>query len=246
MQALILAAGDGARLRPLTERLPKCLIPIAGKPILDHQISALRRNSVEYLTLVTGAHEAQVRQHVKNDKKIHIVSNADFKSTNILYSFFMGLAALESKEDLIVLAGDVVFEDAVVAGLLSALNSDILLCVNRKACGDEEVKVSLHKERVLRLGKNLDSAASYGEFLGVFCVKQALLPRLESLTQQMVIHGGKNSYLFDMINRLIEEGTTVRAFEVNDLLWEEIDFILDVERASKKLLSRVSFSGGSA
>lgn len=241
MQALILTAGEGGRLKPLTDHLPKCLITVAGKPILDYQLSALRPSGVKEIWIITGAHESLVRKHVAHDGMIHTLFNPDFRTTNILYSFWLGLGALPSEEDLIVLAGDVVFEEAVIERLVVSDSSEVILCAHRKACGEEEVKVVRKGLEVLRLGKTLSPKDSYGEFLGVFYLKKTLLPRTRDIVGQMIQKGQKGCYLFDLLNRLIEEKPgCVSMLEVNDLLWEDIDFPSDVQRASEKIYAQTS------
>jgi choline kinase len=237
MQAVILAAGEGTRLAPLTLTTPKCLIEIAGRPVLDYQLRALRAAGARVTTVVTGSLAQKVESYLAPLSGTQTVHNEVFKTTNILVSFWRALRdAVVDGEDLIVIAGDVVFEEGLLAKLDAVPGAGLVLCVNRKACGEEEVKVLLDGDRVSELGKKLDPAKAYGEFLGVFMVRAALVPAVKTLAGGMVAGGEEKAYLFNMLNRLIsEKKADVKAFEVGDALWEEIDFYEDIERVSAKL-----------
>lgn len=236
MQAVILAAGEGTRLAPLTHTTPKCLIDIAGRPVIDYQLAALSVAGVHKTAVVTGHLAPKVDAWLASKPDVKTVYNDVYKTTNILTSFDYALkGAVADGEDLIVIAGDVVFEENLLKRL-SAVPADLVLCVNRKACGEEEVKVVLEDGRVRELGKKLDPKTAYGEFMGVFLARGPLVAQVKSLVARMVSGGEGKSYLFDMMNRLIREKTAeARAFEVGDALWEEIDFYEDVERVSAKL-----------
>jgi UDP-N-acetylglucosamine diphosphorylase / glucose-1-phosphate thymidylyltransferase / UDP-N-acetylgalactosamine diphosphorylase / glucosamine-1-phosphate N-acetyltransferase / galactosamine-1-phosphate N-acetyltransferase len=83
MQCVILAAGKGTRLRPLTDNCPKPLVQVSGKPLLDHVVSALP-SSVDELIIVTGYLEEQIREHcgeVYMGKKVHYVRQAEQRGT---------------------------------------------------------------------------------------------------------------------------------------------------------------------
>lgn len=236
MQAVILAAGEGTRLAPLTHTTPKCLVDIAGRPVIDYQLAALRAAGVRTTALVTGHLAAKVDAYLAGRPDVKTVFNDVYKTTNILTSFGYALkAAVNDGEDLFVIAGDVVFEEGLLKRL-SGVPGDLVLCVNRKACGEEEVKVVLDGDRVGELGKKLDPAAAYGEFLGVFMARGPVVAAVKALVARMVSGGQGKAYLFDMMNRLIAEKTAeAKAFEVGDALWEEIDFYEDIERVGAKL-----------
>ena len=239
MQALILAAGEGRRLLPLTADLPKCLVPIAGRPVLDWQISALRAAGVGQIGVVTGAHAEKVDAHVRTMPFVRTAHNPEFRVSNVLESFRLGLAGVNGDEDLIVLAGDVVFDPLVVEKLAAARGADIVLCVNRRVCGEEEVKVEGSADEILRLGKKLDPANAYGEFLGVFRVTRERIAEVRQTADRILGEGNRQAYLFDMINRLIDgHGCRVQGLETADLAWEEIDFLEDVARAEKRFAAR--------
>lgn len=235
MQALILAAGEGRRLLPLTERVPKCLVRIAGKTILERQAQALRSVGVQKIHVVTGAHAQSVEEFVAPWPDVVTAHNPEFRTSNVLASFRLGLRTTDPGSDLIVMAGDVVFDARVMEELAAASGADVFLCVNRKPCGEEEVKVEIENGVLARLGKTLDPRNAYGEFLGVFRVTSGTRADVGRITETMIAEGNRQAYLFDMLNRLIRDHRRrIAPLETGDLAWEEIDFPEDVERAERR------------
>ena len=119
MQAVILAAGNGTRLRPLTDHLPKCLVEVGGQPILQYQLEALCEAGVRECIIVVGHRAAQVRSAFGTRFRglsITYVENKVFETTNNIYSLW--LARREITGDLLLLEGDVIFEPDLLTDLL--------------------------------------------------------------------------------------------------------------------------------
>lgn len=89
MNAIILAAGQGQRLRPLTEHLPKCLIPIGGTPILTHMLERVERCGLTDVVIVAGFEADRIRGHVTRLPlrriRVRFIINERFAETNNLY-----------------------------------------------------------------------------------------------------------------------------------------------------------------
>ena len=79
---IILAAGKGTRLYPLTKKKPKCLIKYHGKSILDHQLETCKKMKIQKIFLVCGYKSSQIKR-----KNIIKIKNEKYKTTNMLYSF---------------------------------------------------------------------------------------------------------------------------------------------------------------
>ena len=239
MQAVILAAGRGQRLAPVTNHLPKCLVPIDGKPLLQYQMEALKKWGVQKLCVVVGSHKEKIQDFLKSEPGIQVVENPEYQTTNIIASFWCALSVIKPADDLVVMAGDVLFEESVIKNLLESPEADMTLCVERKRCGEEEVKVILKGNLVTGLGKNLDPKNCYGEFLGVFKARRVVFEEIRQIVNEMVSARQVQGYLFDMINRLAQERKrVVRGLEIGDALWEDIDVWEDVERVTRKFRSK--------
>ena len=119
MRSLTLAAGLGSRLRPLTNDIPKCMVPFNGVPILEHQILKLREYGILDNFIVTGYRRERV--NLINSQEIH---NAEFNNTNMVYSWALARHLLDGKEPLIVSYGDIIYNGNTLSTLLS-LDKDV-------------------------------------------------------------------------------------------------------------------------
>jgi choline kinase len=113
-RALILAAGEGKRLRPWTDHAPKPLVPVNGRPILDRTLDALRQSGIQRVTVVAGHLEEVMRSHLEISSafEIEVVSNPRFRETNSMFSLLLGLSQID--EAVWIIEADVVFEPALL------------------------------------------------------------------------------------------------------------------------------------
>jgi len=117
--ALLLAAGTGTRLRPLTRNAPKCLTEVGGRPILDRLIHNLRAKGIERLVVVLGYQGDKIREflrHKAGDMQIDYVVNPDYRTTNNLYSLW--LARQQIQEPFLLVESDLVFEARMLDDML--------------------------------------------------------------------------------------------------------------------------------
>ena len=118
--AVLLAAGTGSRLQPLTLSAPKCLTEVGGEPILGRLIDGLRSQGFTRLVVVTGYLDRAVRDYVDanaGDLQVEYVFNSVFQTTNNIYSLWLARQALS--EPFMLVECDLVFEPAMLKGLLT-------------------------------------------------------------------------------------------------------------------------------
>lgn len=103
MNAIILAAGMGTRLRPLTNEIPKCLVSVNGEPMVERQIRMLKEKGITDITLITGyCHERLA--YLKEKHQVNFIHNPKFDQCNNIYSLYV---ALEIFRDSYIIEGDV-------------------------------------------------------------------------------------------------------------------------------------------
>jgi choline kinase len=124
LKALILAAGEGRRLRPLTNETPKCMVNIFGKSLLEHQLGVFHKLGIHEITVVTGYKADTIKipdvKYYKNEK---------YDSTNMVETLFC--AESELNGSVIVSYGDIIFEKPVVEKLIKS-NEDFSVVIDRK------------------------------------------------------------------------------------------------------------------
>ena len=126
MKAVILAAGQGTRLSPLTNRVPKCLVRLHGKPVMQRQLESLDKAGFEQCVVVVGYRGDQVEyQFGPNFRNVEItyVYNERFQETNNLYSLWLARDYLD--DDILLLECDLVFEDGLLKDLAQVTYPDV-------------------------------------------------------------------------------------------------------------------------
>ena len=173
--ALILAAGNGSRLAACSGELPKPLVPLHGKPLLEHVMSGAREAGIEKFVIVVGYRGSTIREWYESRPfacvDVAWVENPDYRKKN------NGVSVLCAKdlihEPFLLLMADHIFEPATASALLRQPlgRNEVILGVDRKVESvfdlDDATKVRLEGDRIVDIGKNLEryNALDTGMFL---------------------------------------------------------------------------------
>ena len=125
-KALILAAGMGTRLAPLTDNRPKCLVEVAGEPILYHQLSMLDRVGIEECVIAIGYKGSMIVDRFGSrfrSIKLTYVDNPWYAETNNIYS--LNLLSPFADDDCVLMEGDVLCEEGIIADLVASKSGDV-------------------------------------------------------------------------------------------------------------------------
>jgi choline kinase len=238
VRGLVLAAGPGRRLHPLTEALPKTLLSLSdGRTILDLALSNLRSVGVDEVVLVIGFAAGRIEERVPHLERryglrLELVFNDRAEEWNNAYSLWLAREAL--RDGVLLVNGDTVHPGAVEERLLGARGPGVLLAVDReKRLGDEEMKVLLSEDgRLLRISKGIDPAAAAGEYIGVALIEpsaaEALGDALEATWRR-----DPALYYEDGFQELVDRGGEVGVAPIGMLEWIEVDDHADLERAQE-------------
>jgi choline kinase len=147
-RAIILSAGQGSRLLPVTLDLPKCLIPFAGRTLIEWQIAALAANGITDIHVVTGFREGKVQAALAAVEGVRITTwfNPFYKVADNLGSCWIARAAMD--RDFIILNGDTLVSPEIVATLLAGASAPITVTVDVKDAYDgDDMKVRREGDR---------------------------------------------------------------------------------------------------
>lgn len=252
-KAIVIAAGRGRRLMPYTDQMPKCLVPVAGRSILEWQLAAFRACGVEEAVIIHGylGHVLEERARTLGPG-IRFVRNPEFETNNILHSLFCARAELEGP--VLLTYSDIVFTPDVVRALIDT-DGDICLTIDRDFADIydgrtehplEEAEVAGLDEhgRVRRVGKRaLPAERAYGEFIGLakltgrgtswFTGAWAELDQLYAGRDHEPFQRAtafRNAYLTDLLQHLIDAGHPLTPSPIRGS-WREIDTVQDLQRA---------------
>jgi choline kinase len=231
-RALILGAGQGSRLLPLTEKMPKCLLDLSGRSMLEWQLRGLAENGVPEVVVVTGFHpelvEAELRRVAPPDMRVRTLYNPFYKLADNLASCWMARAELQGS--CLILNGDTLFEPAIAKRLFAAPAAPITVTIDRKGDYDaDDMKVETDGDRLRAIGKTLEAQRVNGESIGFlrFEADGAAL-FVEELERTMRTPQGPALWYLSAINRLASAGADIRVASIEGLEWGELDYPADL------------------
>jgi choline kinase len=234
--AVILVAGVGARLRPLTDDRPKALMELGGETILGRAVRMLREHGVEHVVLATGYREDAVRAALADvPLRFTYRLNPRYDSTQNSVSLSACRPALSPDEAWFKLDGDVVFRAEVLERLADA-DAELTVAVDsRRSLDAEAMKVELGEGgSVLRFGKDVPLSRAGGESIGIERIAAGAGDRLFDALDRAMRAGFESHYYEQIYSELIAaRQLTAQAVEVGDLPWTEVDTPSDLEHARR-------------
>jgi choline kinase len=236
MKGLVLAAGPGRRLHPLTDALPKTLLPLSdGRTILDLALANLRSVGLEEVVVVTGFAAERVEERAtalerRHRVRLELVFNELAEQWNNAYSLWLAREAFA--DGALLVNGDTVHPSSVEESLLAARGPDVLLAVDReKSLGEEEMKILLAEDGTLaRISKEIDPASAAGEYIGVTLIEPAAAgPLADAL--EATWRRDPSLYYEDGFQELADRGGRIHVAPIGDVDWVEVDDHADLARA---------------
>lgn len=230
--AIILSAGQGSRLLPVTENRPKCLIPFAGKSLLQWQVEALAANGITSIAVVTGFRTEMVEAELAamRDVSIRALFNPFYHVADNLGSCWM--AREEMAGDFIILNGDTLVSPEIVARLLTDASAPITVTVDVKAAYDaDDMKVQREGDRLVAIGKTLTAEQANAESIGMLAFDARGGTRFRAQVETMMrTPAGVSNWYLKAIDMLAPE-SMVGTVSIEGLRWAEVDFPQDLDIA---------------
>jgi choline kinase len=236
-KAIILSAGQGSRLLPLTRDVPKCMIDFNGRTLISWQIAALVANGVTDIVVVTGFRTERVEDHAlqlyrETGARIRCVFNPFFQVADNLGTCW--IVREEMDRDFIILNGDTIVSDEIVAKLIAGTQDAITVTVDVKPdYDDDDMKVNRDESgRLHHIGKRLLPPDTNAESIGMlaFTGEGPAIFR-NQIDQMMRTPEGVERWYLRAID-IIAKGNRVGTVSIEGLEWQEVDFHQDVEAAT--------------
>jgi choline kinase len=243
MKAVVLCAGAGRRLRPLTDDRPKCLVEVGGRTILESCLANLAAAGIVEVVLVTGYMSDLVERYARERSRAHVtfVRNEDFASTNTAVSLNLALGGMDS--DFALVNGDVLFDRGILEDLLRHPTRHCLAVDPDISLGEEEVKVVVRGGRVVKVGKDADPALSLGEAIGLNKIGLDIVPELAAVYAGLERRGELGHYFEKGFDEICGKGGAgghaFGAVLTGRRPWVEIDTLEDYEYAVKEIAPRL-------
>lgn len=229
MQAIILAAGVGSRLKSLSGGKPKCLVEIGGRPLILHQLEALADHGIGPVLCVLGFHADDVQQVVGS--RSEIVLNERFAETNSLYSLW--LAREWVKGPFVLLNSDLFFDPKILDRLLEE-PGNVLAYDSTSSRGREQTKVAIKQRKVIDIGKDVPVASASGESLGLLKFEREGAEAMMRVADQLIGSGSENAWVIEA-TRAVSKQVPVYGVNIAGEAWAEIDFPYDLDVARREV-----------
>lgn len=248
MKVIIIAAGAATRLGEYAKDLPKGLLKINGKSIIDVQIDLFKKKQLSDITIITGPNKQKFQF-----KDVKYIQDNEFQNHDVLGSLMTAGSIMN--DEVLTSYSDIIFDKNILQSMLD-FQGDIGIgidlnweknYVNRKQHPKSEAdNVLIENNQILKIKKNIikkDSKHSLGEFIGLMKLSgKGTKIFVEKFNQLMKSHEGKfhdapsvqEAYLTDMIQELIDSGFLVEPVIINGN-WYEIDTLEDLERVRKNI-----------
>ena len=235
---VILAAGEGTRLRPLTDNIPKCMVPLEGKPLVERQIATAREVGLTDIHVIGG-----YRHDVINFENITKHVNEAYASTNMVSSLFCAETVLT--DDVIVGYGDIVYQpDVLEAVIASTAPVSVVVDLAWREYWSARMSDPLSDAETLKLGADGNilelgkKAASYdeieGQYIGLIKFSkeswEKITPFYRGLDQSKLYEGRDidGMYMTTFLQLIADEVMPIKAVMIENG-WMEVDELSDLE-----------------
>jgi choline kinase len=241
MRAIVLSAGQGKRLLPLTAEVPKCLLPVDGdRTLLEFQLATLASCGIRRVMVVSGFGMDRVERFLAGTPvpglTVDLVFNPFYVVSDNLATCWVAREAMS--EDFLLLNGDTLFEPTVLRRLLGSPVAPLTVTIDHKgAYDDDDMKVSLDDDgRLLAIGKTLKPEAVHGESIGLLLFRGPGVRRFRSAVERAMRRPeALRAWYLSVVDALAAEGG-VETASIRGMWWREIDSREDLEEARESLL----------
>lgn len=233
MKAVILAAGLGTRLRPITDEVPKCLVPVNGISIIDKQISNLLKGGVDEIIVVGGYKSNILFEHLSKYRFVKFIDNVRYAETNNMYSLYLAYQYIADSE-FILMNSDVYFDANIVEGLLKPeWDGKSLIACDRSGYMEESMKIMVDGQGAIsHISKKISESEYYAVSIDVYKLnRQASRALLAQIKDTIEIKKDENSWTEVALDEIFTQCYFV-PYSIEGR-WFEIDNYDDLHKAEE-------------
>jgi len=216
MRVIILAAGQGTRLRPLTNDKPKCMVELNNKPLIKHQLDLFNKFDIEDINVVAGYLEDKI--NFKSVKKYH---NPKFDSTNMVSTLFCAGELFDGEDDVLISYGDIVYNDSILNAIQkSSERINVVVDKNWREYWEARMEDPLRDVETLKiddnghikeLGKKPNSYNDIeGQYIGLIKIRKDVVKQVKDYYQSLdkdALYDGKdynNMYMTSFLQMIAD------------------------------------------
>lgn len=237
---IILAAGEGSRLRPLTKNIPKCMVKFKGKPMIDYIIEASLNSEITDITIVNGYKSHVLEKHL-NNQNINFITNEKYGTTNMVSTLFCAKKILN--DDVIISYSDIIYKKEILKSLILS-EEDFSIIIDKEwdklwslrmenPLSDLET-LKIKEDKIIEIGKKPKGYDNIeGQYIGLIKISKEVINNVIKYYEDLdktILYDGKdydNMYMTSFIQMVIENLMDVSPVYTKGG-WIEIDSIDDL------------------
>ena len=230
MKIIILSAGIGSRLNPLTKNVPKSMLLIDNNTtVLERTIEIINKNIDTEIIVVTGFCKEQIEKSVLNFTNCKTINNPFYRITNSIASLWF--AKDEMDDDTLFINADVVIEEELLKYILK-IKEDSFILYDSSIGVEADYKVIEKNGNVVVMSKELNKFS--GEYVGITKLSKADSIKLRNKVERMIDNELFNEwYETALVDMIFTEDFRLKAIDVSDFHWTEIDNVNDLIKAKE-------------
>ena len=245
MKMIIVAAGQGTRLRPLTNEVPKCMVPYKQKPIIDYILEKANSCGINEIGIINGYKNKVLEDYLK-DKKLKFFTNKNFDKTNMVSSLFCARDYMD--DDLIISYADIIYKHDVLKKLLNS-QDDLSVVIDKdwkklwslrmENPLDDAETLKIENGNIIEIGKKAHTYNDIeGQYIGLIKISKKILNQIIKFYDMLdrdAYYDEKNfdnMYMTSFIQMIIDNLYNVKPIFINGG-WIEIDSLNDLKNLEK-------------
>jgi 2,3-bisphosphoglycerate-independent phosphoglycerate mutase len=237
-KAIILAAGLGSRLKPLTDEIPKCLTEVNGRPIIEQTIEILEKNGIQETLIVIGYLGDVVINKVGSrhrNMKVSYLWNEIYDETNTMYSLWLARKYLE--DGAILIEGDTFFEEALIRGVLERKKDKTFWIADRfRREYEGSMSITNKNGRIIDIrivrGQLAQYEDNYYKSTGILKITSEYGIKFSQWLDEEIKKGNVNIY-YDLVIAKHLRDYPIYVYDITGLKWAELDSLDDLRRVEK-------------
>jgi len=226
-KAVIVAAGASLRLRPLTDAIPKCFLPVGGRPLIEYSLDALKACGIDRIAFVVGFLKDEFPARLGD--RYEYIYNPFYATTNNMASLWFAKDFVKGS-DFAYIHSDLLYHPAILAEALAS-DAEISLAVEKTACDEEMMKVRVDGDILLESSKEIAIEEAFGEWTGIAKFSERGWEKCLVEIEALLAAGRFNDYDTAAMNRLARKEAAIRIVSFEERPFIEIDFPDDLAKA---------------
>lgn len=234
MKAIIVAAGKGSRISDEIGSIPKSLLRVNGKTIIENTVDKLLDRGIS-VSICVGYKYDMIENELK-DKCVNFYYNPFYEITNNIASVWFAKDEFDKNDDVIILSADVIFDEQILDKLCTS-ESELTMATDKSRIYDGDYFFTLNNNgQIVEFGPDIPENKRNCEYIGLTKVKKEMCKKFKNRLEDMVWNGNIQCYFENVFLSFIEDdNVNLKTVDVSGLFWREIDFYKDYKKALQQI-----------